>query len=218
MLSNYRLGDIIILGRNNEEINHDIVTEHPNTIGSDYVLSSQDKTNRVHVITQIILNHIQKHEHLFPADIENSTVVHLRLGDAVGGSHWYERRLRPFDLSYYQSIISDINIDTSNGSNGSNGSVYIIGKCHFGKGESSTNYEECMELSKKHINDVLHLLKATHFDGGHPDIDLCLAVKAKQFVQGRGYYSQLIVSVRHMLGRNSIKTQSHNWTVPETDV
>lgn len=214
MLSNYRLGDIIILGTNDETINHDIVTEHPNSIGSDYVLSSQDKTNRVRVATQIILNHIQKHEHLFPADIENSTVVHLRLGDAVGGSHWYERKLRPFDLSYYQSIKPDIDIDTSNGSNGS---VYIIGKCHFGKGDSSTNYEECIELSKNHINDVLHLLKATHFDGGHPDIDLCLAVKAKQFVQGRGYYSKLIVEVRHMLGRNSIKNISHNFNIPNID-
>jgi len=73
------------------------------------------------------------------------------------------------------------------------------------------------ELSKKHINDVLHLLKATHFDGGHPDIDLCLAVKAKQFVQGRGYYSKLIVEVRHMLGRNSIKNISHNFNIPNID-
>ena len=93
------------------------------------------------------------------------------------------------------------------------GNVYVIGKCHFGKGESSTNYDECMELSNSYMENVLHLLKATHFDGGHPDIDLCFAVKAKQFVQGRGFYSKLIVEIRRRLGLNSIESKSHDFSL-----
>ena len=203
MNSNYRLGDIII---QDADIGLDICSEHSNTIGSDYILS-HDKSNRIALATQIVLRHIQKYEHLFPQDIEDSTVVHLRLGDAVGGTHFYERRLRPFEPSWYQSIIPDI----------SQGSVYVIGKCHFGY-QCSANYDECNELSKSYMENVLSLLKATHFDGGHPDIDLCFAVKAKLFVQGRGCYSKLIVEVRRCIGLKSIETPSHDFSdLYETD-
>ena len=205
MLSNYRLGDVIIQGVNDALVIHDILTNHPNTIGSDYVLllSSTNWTSRVNLATSIILNHINKYEHLFPQDIAESTVVHLRLGDAVGGL-FYERRIRPLDLAYYPSIVPD-------------GKVYVIGKCHFGKADSSnpigsTNYEECIALSQTYMENVINLLNATHFDGGHSDIDLCLAVKAKHFVQGRGFYSKLIVEVRRWLGLNSIETNSHDCT------
>jgi hypothetical protein len=88
------------------------------------------------------------------------------------------------------------------------GKVYVIGKCHFGKG-SSTNYDECIELSNKYMKDILNTLGATHFDGGHPDIDLCFAIKAKHFIQGRGFYSQLIVEIRRRLGLKSVETHSH---------
>lgn len=205
MHSNYRLGDLVIQAHT--LLHAEILTEHPTTIGSDYVLS-HDKSDRIGLSTQIVSMHIKKYEHLFPHDIECSTVVHLRLGDAVGGTHFFERRLRPFDPSYYQSIMPE-------------GNVYVIGKCHFGKGESSTNgsyvsgsstnYDECMELSNSYMENLLHLLKATHFDGGHPDIDLCLAVKAKHFVQGRGFYSKLIVEIRRRLGLTSIEAQSHDF-------
>ena len=199
MLSNYRLGDIIVQANQVHTLLYpEILTDHPTTIGSDYVLS-HDKSDRIGLATQIVLRHIQKYEHLFPHDLECSTVVHLRLGDAVGGTHFYERRLRPFDPSYYQSVVPE-------------GNVYVIGKCHFGKGESSTNYDECMELSNYYMENVLHLLKATHFDGGHPDIDLCFAVKAKQFVQGRGFYSKLIVEIRRCLDLKSIEIESHDWS------
>ena len=206
MLSNYRLGDLIVQAHT--LLHAEILTEHPSTIGSDYVLS-HDKSDRIGLATQIVLMHIEKCKHLFPHDIECSTVVHLRLGDAVGGTHFFERRLRPFDPLYYQSIVPE-------------GNVYVIGKCHFGKGElttngsfngqSSTNYDECMELSNSYMENVLHLLKATHFDGGHPDIDLCFAVKAKCFVQGRGCYSKLIVEIRRRLGLSSIGAQSHDFS------
>ena len=203
MNSNYRLGDMIIQGA---DIGLDIWTEHSNTIGSDYILS-HDKSNRIALATQIVLRHIKKYEHLFPHDIEDSAVIHLRLGDAVGGTHFYERRLRPFEPSWYQSIIPDI----------SQGSVYVIGKCHFGY-QCSANYDECNELSKSYMEHVLSLLKATHFDGGHPDIDLCFAAKAKLFVQGRGFYSKLIVEVRRCIGLKSIETPSHDFSdLYETD-
>lgn len=207
MLSNYRLGDIIL--QDHKLLHPEMLTDHPTTIGSDYVLS-HDKSDRIGLATQIVLMHTEKYKHLFPPDIEYSTVVHLRLGDAVGGAHFFERRLRPFVPSYYQSIVPESN-------------VYVIGKCHFGKGdsstngnyinESSTNYDECIKLSNSYMENVLHLLKATHFDGGHPDIDLCFAVKAKYFIQGRGFYSKLIVQIRKRLGLISIEAPSHDWSI-----
>ena len=212
MLSNYRLGDIIIQGVNDEIINHDVLVDHPNSIGNDYILSYRvramhqriELATRIELASRIVLKHTTKHCHLFPHDIAESTVVHLRLGDAVGGTLFYERRLRPLELSYYSSIIPD-------------GTVYIIGACHFGKTSScndkgSTNYDECIELSQTHMKNVLELLNATHFDGGHPDIDLCLAVNAKHFVQGRGFYSKLIVEIRRCLDLKSIEIESHDWS------
>ena len=197
MLSCYRLGDIIIQGYVNSKLNSDILLEHPNTICSDYILlPPQLKVDRIGAATQIIFNHMEKYKHLLPSDIENSTVVHLRLGDAVGGQHFFERKLRPLDLSYYQLVIPS-------------SKVYVIGKCHFGKGECSQNYDECKELSNTYLTNILNTLAATHFDGGHADIDLCCAIKAKHFVQGRGFYSQLIVEIRRRIGLKSIETESH---------
>jgi hypothetical protein len=195
MLSCYRIGDIIIQGVNDPSLNSELLLEHPNTIGSDYILSKNKKDN-IDLATEIVMNHLQKYNHLFPEDIIDSTVVHLRLGDAVGGHYVYEKRIRPLDVSYYQLVIPP-------------GKVYVIGKCHFGKGDSSTNYDECTKLSNKYLSDVLNILGGTHFDGGHPDIDLCFAIKAKHFIQGRGFYSRLIVEIRRRLGLKSIETQSH---------
>ena len=193
-MSSYRIGDIIVQGVNDASLNSELLIENPNTIGSDYILSKNLKVDRIGLATEIILNHNQKYNHLFPQNLKESTVVHLRLGDSLG-DHFYEKRLRPIDVSYYQLVIP-------------HGKVYVIGKCHFGKG-SSTNYDECTELSNKYMSDVLNTLGATHFDGGHPDIDLCFAIKAKHFIQGRGFYSQLIVEIRRRLGLKSVETHSH---------
>ena len=194
-MSSYRIGDIIVQGVNDASLNAEVLSENPNTIGSDYILSNSNlKLDRIGLAVQIILNHNQKYNHLFPQDVKDSTVVHLRLGDSLG-DHFYEKRLRPIDVSYYQLVIP-------------HGKVYVIGKCHFGKG-SSTNYDECTELSNKYMRDILNTLGATHFDGGHPDIDLCFAIKAKHFIQGRGFYSQLIVEIRRRLGLKSVETHSH---------
>ena len=203
MTSSYRLGDIIVQGVDDPITNSEILNEHPQSIGSDYILSMNKKISieqRIQCATQIIINHISRYLHLIPNDVVNSTVVHLRLGDSVGGNHFYERRLRPLDVSYYQLVIPQ-------------GKVYVIGKCHFGRRDSSTNYEECKDLSNKYIKNVLITLGATHFDGGTADIDLCCAIKAKHFVQGKGYYSQLIVEVRRCLGLKSIETRSHNFEI-----
>lgn len=61
-------------------------------------------------------------------------------------------------------------------------------------------------MSEKYKNDVIKELNATYYDGGHPDIDLCCAIKAKLFIQGRGYFSKLIVELRKALKLHSIKT------------
>jgi hypothetical protein len=193
-MSSYRLGDIIVQGFDDASLNSEILNKNPNTIGSDYILSNSLKVDRIGLAIQIIFNHCQKYNHLFPQNFRDSTVVHLRLGDSLG-NHFHEKRLRPIDVSYYKLVIPD-------------GKVYVIGKCHFGKG-SSTNYEECTELSNKYMREVLNILGATYFNGGHPDIDLCFAIQSKLFIQGRGFFSQLIVDVRKRLGLKSIETQSH---------
>lgn len=192
MTSSYRIGDIVVQGLNDSSLNSIILTEYPNTIGSDYIIGSKD---RFYLATQIAVYHIQKYMHLYPQDIRNSTVVHLRLGDSMG-NEFYEKRLRPLDIEYYKKNIPP-------------GKIYVIGKCHFEKGVSSLNYDECKEESNQYMQNVLDALGATHFDGGHADIDLCCAVIAKHFLQGRGYYSQLIVEIRRRLGFKSIETYSH---------
>lgn len=73
----YRLGDIVIQDINDASLNNNILKEYPNTIGSEFILSR----NRITLITQITLRHLQKYKHLYPEDIQNSTVIHLRLGD-----------------------------------------------------------------------------------------------------------------------------------------
>ena len=90
-MSSYRIGDIIVQGVNDAALNSEVLSENPNTIGSDYILWNPNlKLDRIGLATQIILNHNQKYNHLFPQDIKDSTVVHLRLGDSLG-DHFYEK-------------------------------------------------------------------------------------------------------------------------------
>jgi len=53
-------------------------------------------------------------------------------------------------------------------------------------------------------------LNAEHFDSVNADIDLCCAVKSKLFIQGKGYYSKLIVEIRKKLNLQSIETRVEN--------
>jgi hypothetical protein len=198
MLSSYRLGDLVLLNLTDTE-KDELKNDHPNTIGYDYILNSNKielYIDKIDIITNIVLTHIQKNINLLPKDIENSSVLHLRLGDVVGGNKWYETTKRPLDINYLKSHMPTTKI-------------YVIGKCFFAK-PSSTNYEECIELSNKYLEDVINTFNAIHFDGGSADIDLCCAIKAKHFIQGRGYFSKLIVEIRKKLNLENIETHVYN--------
>jgi hypothetical protein len=198
MFSSYRLGDLVLVILNEEEQNA-ILKEHPNSIGHDYILDKKiyHWVDEMTIITNIVIRHLEKNMHLLPADIENSTVLHLRLGDVVRGDHWYEKIRRPFDISYLQEIVP------------TNNKIYVIGQYFYSK-PSSTNYAEGNYYSKNYLDKVLNTFNAEHFYGGHADIDFCLAVKSKIFVQGRGFYSKLIVKVRKRLNLESIEVETHD--------
>jgi hypothetical protein len=194
MRSSYRLGDLVFL--NLEEHNKSkILFEYPNSIASRFI---KEKNNNIDIITKIILNYIEEVSKLLPKDIEESTVIHLRLGDVIAGNKWHERQKRPLEINYLKSLIEN---DTN--------PKYVIGRCFFAD-TSSNNFEECIELSNKYLKNVLEELNATHFDSGNADIDLCCAIKSKLFIQGKGYFSKLIVEVRKKLNLNNIETTEVN--------
>ena len=196
MISSYRLGDLVLLSLNEDEQNL-ILNEHPNSFGSKFILerNKNKKDSNIDIITKIVTDEIENKTYLLPEDIENCTVIHVRLGDVVAGNNWYEKYKRPFDVNYLKSILTT---DTNK--------KYIIGKCHFGQ-PSSNNYDKCLLFSQKYLHDAVISLNANHFDSGNADIDLCCAIKAKLFVQGRGYFSQLIVDIRKKLNLPNIVTQ-----------
>jgi hypothetical protein len=193
-VSSYRLGDLILVALNQDERDL-LITEHPSSIGADYILLQDDQTG-IKKITKIILNHIDKYKDLFPQDIKESTVIHLRLGDVVSGNQGHERTKRPIDIEYYKSL----NVD--------NKKIYIIGKCFFAS-TSSNNYDECISDSDRYLHSMLENLNAHYFDGGNADVDLCCAVLADNFIQGRGFFSKLIVEVRKEMGKSSIETETY---------
>lgn len=193
MISSYRLGDLIGLDIGIDAEN-EILIEHPNSIGSKYILEKRNNNSNsnIDIVTNIILEHTDQIANLLPTDIQDSTVIHLRLGDVVGGHEWHEKLKRPFDIDYLKSLL-----------NNNNDKKYIIGKCFFAK-PSSNNYDECINLSNKYLEDSLNALNAIHFDSGNADIDLCCAVKSKLFLQGKGYFSKLIYDVREKLNLKNI--------------
>jgi len=194
MISSYRLGDLIDLNIGIDAEN-EILIEHPNSIGSKFILEKRENNNNnnnIDIITKIILEHTDQIANLLPTDIQDSTVIHLRLGDVVGGNEWHEKLKRPFDIDYLKSLLCN-----------NNDKKYIIGKCFFAK-PSSNNYDECINLSNKYLKDSLNELNAIHFDSGNADIDLCCAVKSKLFLRGKGYFSKLIYDVREKLNLKNI--------------
>jgi hypothetical protein len=194
MISCYRLGDLVLLDNLNENEKNEILNEHPESIGSQYILEKNNNNgkNNIDIITNIVLKNIEKNIDILPQNINDSTVVHLRLGDVVGGNEFHEKLKRPLSILELKNKIP-------------NNKIYVIGKCFFAK-QSSTNYEECKNLSDEYLSSVLKNLNAEYFDGKNADIDLCCAIKAKYFVQGRGYFSNLIVKIRDKLNLESIKT------------
>jgi hypothetical protein len=135
---------------------------------------------------------------LLPKDIEESTVIHLRLGDVIAGSEWHEKLKRPIRKDYIKFLLE-----------GDNNKKYVMGKCFFAK-TSSTNYEDCIKYSNIYLQNVINELNAEHFDSGNTDIDLCCAVKSKVFLQGRGFFSKLILEIRKKLNLKNIETSVHD--------
>jgi hypothetical protein len=199
MISSYRLGDLVLLNLEENEMN-EILMEHPNSIGSKYILEKRNNThcNNIDLITEIVMKHIAQNLEFLPKNITDSTLIHLRLGDVVAGNEWHEKLKRPFEIDYIKSLVSN---DTN--------PKYVIGKCFFAK-PSSTNYEECIIKSNEYLDNVINELKAEYFNSGNADIDLCCAVKSKLFIQGRGFFSKLIVDIRKKLNLNTIETSTHD--------
>ena len=200
MISSYRLGDLILIDNVDESEKNEILLEHPHSFGSKYILEkiNNNSSNNIDIITKIVLEHLEQNLNFLPKDISESTVIHLRLGDVVGGNEWHEKLKRPLDIDFIKSLLVE---DTNK--------KYVIGKCFFAKA-SSINFEDCINLSNDYLKNVINSLEAEHFNSGNADIDLCCAVKSKLFIQGKGYYSKLIVEIRKKLNLNSIETSVHD--------
>ena len=195
MISSYRLGDLVLLELNEWEKN-EILSDYPQSIGSKYIIKKREHCDigNIDLITQIVMDNIEKYSHLLPKNITESTVIHLRLGDVIAGNEWHEKCKRPLKTDYLKSLVAeDMN------------PKYVIGKCFFAK-TSSKNYEECISASNEYLNNVITELQAEYFDSGNADIDLYCAVKSKIFIQGKGYFSKLIVEIRKRLNLYCIET------------
>jgi hypothetical protein len=200
MISCYRLGDLVLLNNLGENEKNKILMEHPNSIGSKYILEKRNNThcNNIDLITKIVMEDILQNLEFLPKNITDSTLIHLRLGDVVAGNECHEKIKRPLEVEYIKSLVS----------NDSN-PKYVIGKCFFAE-QSSTNYEECINKSNEYLHNVINELQAEYFNSGNADIDLCCGVKSKLFIQGKGFFSKLIVEIRKRLNLNSIETTTHD--------
>jgi|LakMenE22Apr09ns_1017241.scaffolds.fasta_scaffold01501_3 hypothetical protein len=194
-LSNYRLGDLIYYpGLFDNNLLHKIIKDYPDSFATKYIIyQSRNHQDNLTVITNIVLDFIKNNKHLLPDDIQDSTVIHLRLGDVIAGNTWHEKLKRPLDVNDMKELLVN---DTNK--------KYVIGK-QFYCDTSSTNYNECSLLSIKYLNEVLTSFNAIHLENT-ADIDLCCGVMAKQFFQGRGYFSKLIAEIRKKLNLPVIET------------
>lgn len=200
MISSYRLGDMVMLNNLNDYEKNDILRDYPNSIGSKYIteIRKNNSYNNIDLITKIVLEYIDEHLELLPKDIADSTLIHLRLGDVIAGNEWHEKVKRPLEVNHIRTLLIN---DTNK--------KYVIGNCFFAA-PSSTNYDECINLSNKYLENVVNELSAEHFNSKNADIDLCCAVKSKSFVQGKGFFSKLIVEIRRKLNLDSIETNVHD--------
>ena len=99
MISSYRLGDLVLLANLTHSEENEILTEHPNSIGSKYILQKRRDNciNNIDLITNIVMENIEQSLDLLPKNITESTVIHLRLGDVIAGNEWHEKLKRPLD-------------------------------------------------------------------------------------------------------------------------
>lgn len=186
MISSYRLGDLVLLGLSEEE-KMLILREHPDSIGADYI-RIVNTPSHIDMLYEIVKKWINIYKNDIPNDIKESTIIHLRLGDVIAGNNSHEIIKRPLSLEYYKEVI-----------NKNNKPIYIMGKCFFAS-TSSTNYDECIEKSNRYLLDIKEYFNAIHLDNENADIALCCGVLCKKFVQGRGFYSKLIVEIRKIMG------------------
>lgn len=196
MISFYRLGDLVLLNLSNDE-KKNLYNEYDVSIGREYIdniKSNVSNISNIDIVKDIVLKYIEKYSSVLPPDIEKSTVIHLRLGDVIAGNTWHEKLKRPLSVDHLTSICPKED------------KVYVIGKCFYAV--SANNIEECEKESQAYLHNVISQLNAIHFDGKHTDIDLCCAVQAKTFIQGKGYFSQLIINIRKKLGRQCIETHT----------
>jgi hypothetical protein len=201
-LSTYRLGDLVVINNLNGHEQTELLKDYPGSVGSEYILALRANPNvdKMELITTIAMKHVDKHLSAIPADISQSTLLHLRLGDVVAGYAQHEMGKRPLKIDELKNMINQ-----ANESRESVNKLYVIGKCHFSSC-SSHNYDECVKLSNAYLEKVLTDLNAEHFDSGNADIDLCCALKAKVFIQGRGFFSKLIVEIRKRLNLPVVET------------
>ena len=61
MISSYRLGDLVLLNLGENEKN-EILIDHPNSIGSKYILEKKKNSsnNNIDIITEIVLEYIKE--------------------------------------------------------------------------------------------------------------------------------------------------------------
>jgi hypothetical protein len=196
MLSSYRLGDLVLVVLSADE-QRELVADYPNSLGAKYIayMNNHAYANKIEVMRDLVYSHIAENRNKFPEDITTSTVIHLRLGDVIAGNTPHEQAKRPLGVDYLQGVLS-ANSDKR----------YVIGKCFFAK-PSSTNYTECIQQSDAYLQRVLSELSATHLDLGDADLDLCCGVACKTFVQGKGFFSKLIVDIRKTMGLRCIETK-----------
>jgi len=196
MISSYRLGDLILLNCLNHQELNELIRDFPNSFGASFMRQKTINVNSIDLITNIVLNYLKENSGFLPPDIENCTVIHARLGDVIKGTTFHEAGKRPLSIDYIK------NVALENGNKN-----YVIGKCFFAK-TSSTNYQECIEESNKYLNKLLLETNATHLNFSDADKDLCCGVKAKLFIQGKGYFSKLIVEIRKKLNLKSIECKT----------
>jgi len=213
----YRLGDLVYHNYLNEEEEDKILTHHPISLGSKFIIEKRknnkdyinDTNFRLLIFIKILLEYIIINQNKFPRDIIKSLIIHLRLGDVVSGEKWYEIGRRPFSIEHLSNLIHNYEND-----NNKNEKRYLIGKCHFGK-DCSTNYDECIEMSNKYLNECLQELKAEHLKGEDADFDLCCAILSNNFLQGRGCYSSMIVAIRTRLKLKFINNPDYQNIIEE---
>jgi hypothetical protein len=206
----YRLGDLVIINNMLPEHCDIILNDYPNSIASEFILEKKNKSinyyygnpskdirnETIKIISNIAMKYANENINLIPEDINNSMVIHLRLGDVMGGKLWHEKERLPFDIDDLKIKINNDEIKK-----------YIIGKCHYDYAVFN-DYDECNKLSLDYLNKVIKEFNAIHLNTDNADLDLSCAIKCKIFVQGRGHYSQLIKLIRNYFNLETIECTS----------